>query len=284
MLRELARAKVNLDLLVTGRRADGYHELDSLVAFADIGDELTIEPAPDSDPGADRRRSRPGSARSRTISCSGQRTSSPRSAGIRPSARLRLDKRLPVAAGLGGGSADAAAALRGLRRLWQLRLDDGALAGIAQRLGADVPVCLPSHPARMRGIGEQVEPMSGLAVLQLLLVNPGFPLATAAVFRELPPTSIGPRSAELPAVPDLPWLLGSRNVLELPARALLQVIGEVLTTLAGIPGCRLARMSGSGATCFGLFDEPSQAKSAAAAIAQAHPEWWVVACATGDVS
>lgn len=283
MLSELARAKVNLDLLITGRRSDGYHELDSLVAFADIGDELTIEPARDltlelSGPFAHRL----GAVEDNLVLRAAHELA--QVAGIRPSARLRLDKRLPVAAGLGGGSADAAAALRGLRRLWQLRLDDGALAGIAQRLGADVPVCLLSHPARMRGIGEQVEPMSGLAVLQLLLVNPGFPLATAAVFRELPPTSIGPRSAELPAVPDLPWLLGSRNVLELPARALLQVIGEVLTTFAGIPGCRLARMSGSGATCFGLFDEPSQAKSAEGAISQAHPEWWVMACATGDVS
>ena len=138
----------------------------------------------------------------------------------------------------------------------------------------------------MRGIGEQVEAGARLGpVLQLLLVNPGFPLATAAVFRELPLDQHRSAFCRTPGGAGPPLAARSRNVLELPARALLQVIGEVLTALAaGIPGCRLARMSGSGATCFGLFDEPSQAKSAEGAISQAHPEWWVMACATGDVS
>jgi 4-diphosphocytidyl-2-C-methyl-D-erythritol kinase len=284
LIRELARAKVNLDLLVTGRRADGYHELDSLVAFADIGDELILEPSPELTleligPFA----AGLGTGEDNLVLRAAQELAA--AAGVRrPSARLRLDKRLPVAAGLGGGSADAAAALRGLRRLWGLPLDDGALAEIGLGLGADVPVCLPSRPARMRGVGERIEPAPGLAVLHLLLVNPQRPLATAAVFRELPATGMGPRSAEPPAGPDLEWLARSRNDLELPARSLLPVIGEVLTALADVPGCRLARMSGSGATCFGLFGQPAEAKAAAASIARAHPGWWVAACTTGHAA
>ena len=280
MLRELARAKVNLDLLVTGRRPDGYHELDSLVAFADFGDELTIESSTD----LTLELTGPFAAGL----CAGEDNLVLRAArklaavtGIHPIARLRLDKQLPVAAGLGGGSADAAAALRGLRRHWRLPLDDAALAEIGLGLGADVPVCLLSRPVRMRGIGELIEPMLGLPELNLLLVNPGCPLATAAVFRELSLSAIGPRSVEFPSAPGLDWLARSRNVLEFPARGLLQDIGVVLTALAGIPGCRLARMSGSGATCFGLFDKPAQAKWAAATIARDHPNWWVVACVVG---
>ena len=275
MLRELARAKVNLDLLITSRRPDGYHELDSLVAFADIGDELTIEPASDltlelsgpfaADLGADE---------DNLVLRAARRLAA--AVGIAPRARLRLDKHLPVASGLGGGSADAAAALRGLRRLWELELSDQALVEIGQRIGSDVPVCLLSRPARMRGIGELIEPI-GMAALPVLLVNPNRPLSTAAVFLELSRAAIGPRPTDFPTAPDMAWLVRSRNDLEIPARALLPVIGEVLQALANTQGCRLARMSGSGATCFGLFDASTQALAAAVNMARDHPDWWAAA-------
>ncbi|MFL5337036.1 MAG: 4-(cytidine 5'-diphospho)-2-C-methyl-D-erythritol kinase [Geminicoccaceae bacterium] len=281
MIRELARAKVNLDLLVTGRRADGYHELDSLVAFADIGDELILEPSPE----LTLELTGPFTAGLATgpdnlVLCAAHRLAA--AAGIRPGARLRLDKRLPVAAGLGGGSADAAAALRGLRRLWDLPLDDRRLAALGLELGADVPVCLAGHTARMRGIGERVEPVPGLAPLHLLLVNPGLPLTTAAVFRELAGAAIGPRREPWPARPDAAWLARSRNDLEAPARALAPLVGEVLAQLAAAPDCGLARMSGSGTTCFGLFVGQEAQRAAAEAIARARPLWWVAACRAGD--
>ena len=280
MLHELARAKVNLDLLVTGRRPDGYHELDSLVAFADFGDTLTIEPASElsldvTGPlAADLSR-----GEDNLVLRAARRLAT--AAGIVPRARLRLDKRLPMASGLGGGSADAAAALRGLRRLWELKLDDRALAAIALELGADVPVCLAGGTAHMRGIGELIEPVPDLEPLPLVLVNPGLPLATAAVFRALPKAAIGPRREPVPAHPDAAWLARSRNDLETPARTLVPAIGQVLTALAAAPGCRLARMSGSGTTCFGLFPGHDAARTAAA-IASAHPSWWVRPGTVGD--
>ena len=155
-----------------------------------------------------------------------------------------------------------------------------ALAGIGLGLGADVPVCLLSRPARMRGIGELIEPI-GMTALPVLLVNPNRPLSTAAVFLELSRAAIGPRPTDFPAAPDVAWLARSRNDLEIPARALLPVIGEVLPALADTCGCRLARMSGSGATCFGLFDAPTQALAAAAKVARDHPDWWVAAGTLG---
>ena len=169
-------------------------------------------------------------------------------------ARIRLDKRLPIAAGIGGGSADAAAVLRGLRRLWGLTIEDTALAALGLELGADVPVCLAGRPARMRGIGERLDDRMSLPVLHLVLANPRQPLATAAVFRALPAELRGPRTAALPPALDLGFLRRSRNDLEAPARRLLPVIDEVLAELAAAPGCRLARMSGSGPTCFGVFE------------------------------
>jgi 4-diphosphocytidyl-2-C-methyl-D-erythritol kinase len=279
-VREHARAKLNLDLLVTGRRADGYHELDSLVAFADVGDELTIRPGDGlslelAGPFGPELAGNPSNlvlAAARALAAA---------AGIEPRARLRLVKRLPVASGIGGGSADAAAALRGLRRHWALPLGDGELRGIGLQLGADIPVCLVSRTARMRGVGDRCEPAE-LPAMHVVLLNPLRPLATADVFKALPYESIGPRAEPVPAVPDLHWLARSRNDLVGPARALLPVIGELLAALAEAQGCRLARMSGSGPTCFGLFDGATAAKAAAAAIGNAHPGWWVAACRAGD--
>jgi 4-diphosphocytidyl-2-C-methyl-D-erythritol kinase len=263
---------------VTGRRADGYHLLDSLVAFAAVGDRLEAEPA-----------------RGLSLSVDGpfaiglgtgaENLVIRAAALLQPpghGAALRLTKRLPVAAGIGGGSADAAAALRLLARLWSVPLasDDAALA-----LGADVPVCLAGRPARMSGIGEHLVPV-GLPLFWMVLVNPGVAVPTGAVFAALGRRD-NPPLPDLPPFPDAPslfaWLAGTRNDLEPPARAVAGPIAEVLAALAAQPGCALARMSGSGATCFGLFATEAPARAAADALARAEPGWWVVAsaCATG---
>ena len=280
-LKEQAPAKVNLDLRITGRRPDGYHELDSVVAFTAWADRLTFTP--------DRRLtlepSGPFAAAladhtDNLVLRAARRLAE--HAGCPPHVRIKLDKRIPVAAGLGGGSADAAATLRGLSRLWQLRLADADLLPLALELGADVPVCLRSGPARMRGIGERIEPLE-LPVLDLVLANPNHAVATAQVFAGLGP--IAPAAGPDAAVPtDRPalvgWLRVRGNDLEAPARRLAPVIGEVLGALSAQPGCGLARMSGSGATCFGVFDDPEAAARAATAMRGARPSWWVISTAT----
>ena len=274
---ETARAKLNLDLILTGRRPDGYHELDSIVAFADLGDRLAFEPADGlwiecrgplaaEVPGGDGNIVRRAALRLAEA------------VGRDPGVLIRLEKRLPVAAGIGGGSADAAATLRGLARLWHLRADAPELIRVAEGLGSDVPVCLGSRPARMRGIGELIEPLPGLPPLHLVLVNPGRPLSTAAVFARVGPELFGERHEPVPSPPDLAWLRRSRNDLEPPARALLPVIGRLLAALEARPGCLLARMSGSGPTCFGVFEGAAAAEEAASALAGAHPGWWSTPC------
>jgi 4-diphosphocytidyl-2-C-methyl-D-erythritol kinase len=278
-VRERAPAKVNLDLLVTRRRIDGYHELDSVVVFADLSDELTLAPAgmlvlETLGPFADEL---PPEAENIAVRAARLLAH----AADRPAhARIRLDKRLPIAAGIGGGSADAAAVLRGLRRLWAVPIDDAGLTSLGLEVGADVPVCLAGRPTRMRGIGERLDRGVTLPGLDLVLANPRRPLATAAVFRALPPELPRPRAEAPPPVPDLGWLRRSRNDLEAPARRLLPVIGDVLARLEGERECLLARMSGSGPTCFGVFATATAAASAAQRIAVAHPGWWVVACRT----
>jgi 4-diphosphocytidyl-2-C-methyl-D-erythritol kinase len=279
---ERAHAKVNLDLLITGRRADGYHQLDSLVVFVELADRLTFQ-----------------HRRELTLELGGPFAAGLESEGDNlvlraaralaahlgrgPGARIVLDKQLPLAAGLGGGSADAAATLRGLGRLWQGTLAPGELAAMALRLGADVPVCLASRPVRMRGIGEILEPVPGLPRLDLLLVNPGVPVATAAVFAGLGgrvPEAVPDQDRPLDRADLAGWLARRPNHLEAPARRLAPAIDEVLAALGAQPGCRLARLSGSGATCFGLFADPAGAAAAAAAIAAARPGWWVRATRT----
>ncbi|MEK0084714.1 4-(cytidine 5'-diphospho)-2-C-methyl-D-erythritol kinase [Benzoatithermus flavus] len=284
VLRERAPAKLNLDLLVTGRRPDGYHELDSLVVFADPADELRFAPAPllqleVAGPFAAELPTGEANIVLRAARLLAERT------GVEGNARIGLVKRLPVAAGIGGGSADAAATLRGLRRLWNLSLDDRTLAALGLALGADVPVCLAGTPSRMRGIGERLEPLPNLPALDLVLVNPRRPLATAAVFGALRlerPSERDEPSA-LPRTPEalVERLAGTRNDLEAPARTLLPAIGEVLAALVSDPACRLARMSGSGPTCFGIFPDAAAARTAAARLAAARPDWWVVACRSG---
>lgn len=274
-LREAAPAKLNLDLRVVGRRPDGYHLLDSLVVFADLGDELTFAEAPDlrlelTGPMAGELPAGGANLVRRAAEALAA------AAGVAPPrAAIRLDKRLPVAAGLGGGSADAAATLRGLGRQWGVEIGPDRLAALALGLGADVPVCLGLRPARVRGVGERLDPVRGLRPLDLVLANPRRPLATAAVFRALRLDGRGPNGSTARGS----WL-ASRNDLEAPARALLPLIGEVLAALAAVPGCALARMSGSGPTCFGLFPDAAAARAAALGLRARHPGWWIAACRT----
>jgi len=280
LLTEFAPAKINVWLHVTGRRPNGYHELDSLVAFASVGDSLSA---------------RPSSTFSLTLSgpfaadlvatednlVLRAARSLAQAEGVGAGAAFTLTKNLPVASGIGGGSADAAAALRLCRTLWSLRTSARSLGDLALELGADVPVCLGSQTVRMTGIGEQLAPVQPApAALPAILVNPGVPVSTADVFRALDGTYSPP--AEIPTPANLISLAAAnRNDLEGPACRLAPVIEAVLAALSGSSGCRLARMSGSGATCFGLFEKDAEARHAAAAIAKAHPEWWVAPCRIG---
>jgi 4-diphosphocytidyl-2-C-methyl-D-erythritol kinase len=279
LIEESAPAKINLDLCITGRRPDGYHELDSLVVFGAAADHLILEPA-------DRLDVELGGPFSRALAAVPDNLVVRAARGLAEHAgraahvRIKLEKNLPIAAGLGGGSGDAAATLRGLNRFWRLGLGIADLAPLARDLGADVPVCLARRAARMRGIGERLEWVSGLPPLCLLLVNPGRPLATAAVFAAIgsmpaPVPEQGPPPHEHGAL--VSWLRARANHLEAPARRLEPLVDAVLTALAAQAGCELARMSGSGATCFGLFTDPAALEAAAGQIRRVQPDWWVAA-------
>lgn len=277
-----APAKVNLSLRVLGRRPDGYHLLDSLIVFAGCGDSLEAWPAEGLSlevvgPFAAALAGEPAGADNLVLRAARLLAGE---LGEPRGARLRLTKRLPVAAGLGGGSADAAATLRALLRLWGLSLDPAALRALGAKLGADVPVCLYGRPAYVGGIGETIKPAPALPPAWLLLVNPGVPLSTPKVFQAREGAfSAAARWDEAPAdLPALAALLAAGgNDLEAPARRLCPAVGEVLAALAEIDGCRLARMSGSGATCFGLFGDAQAARAGARVLSAAHPGWWVEA-------
>lgn len=282
MIALAAPAKINLTLQVLGRRADGYHLLDSLVAFASLHDVLRVEAADaltlsvEGPTAADLAASLQGD---NLVLRAARRLAE--AAGIAaPTAALALHKTLPVAGGIGGGSADAAAALLALAQLWRLDLDAAALAALALPLGADLPVCLASRPMRMSGIGERLEATPALPPLGLLLVNPRVALPTAAVFRALndafgPATALTYRPGDAHSL--LAALRAGRNDLEAPARRLAPVIGEVLAALTALPGARLARMSGSGATCFALFDDEAAAVAAGGVLQAGARGWWSAA-------
>ncbi len=267
-----AAAKINLVLHVTGQRADGFHLLDSLVCFADIADGVSVAFAPR--PPGGLRITGPMAAQVPT----GDDNLVARAARlIAPgdTVQITLDKQLPVAAGIGGGSADAAACLLALKTLCQRPLPD-PLALVA--LGADVPVCLNGHTLRMRGIGDRIDRVPALPEFEAVLVNPGVALSTRQVFahlsvKENPPPGPMPTSTK----PDewVQFLIRQRNDLEAPAIALAPVIAMVLSAIRASPGCQLARMSGSGATCFGLFKDREAALIAAGDLARNHPHWWV---------
>lgn len=271
---EAAPAKINLYLHVVGRRDDGYHLLDSVVAFAAIGDTLSAEKAETlslhvTGPFAAGLTGEPDNlvlraARALALEC-----------GVPAGAHLVLDKHLPVASGIGGGSADAAATLRLLCRLWDLTPQPAALARLATVLGADVPACLAGRTVRMSGIGEHLEPAPALPPCGIVLVNPGDVLSTADVFRARRGAWSEP--GILPSAWDSAASMATdlsrlRNDLAPAAAALRPVIGGVLAQLAATPGCLLARMSGSGATCFGLYANSRAAEHALGQLQR--PGWW----------
>jgi len=271
-----APAKVNLFLHVTGRRADGYHLLDSLVVFAGVGDSLRLAAADDLSLTLDGPTAGALTVEADNIVLKAARLLA-RHAGIAPRAAIHLTKRLPVAAGIGGGSTDGAAALRGLRVLWGLSVPDADLAALGLQLGADLPVCLRGRPTRMEGIGEILSPASTLPPAWLVLVNPGVALSTPSVFKARaagfsPPAPLTAAPATASALAAA--LLQRGNDLTAPAIALAPVIGDVLQAIDATPACLLSRMSGSGATCFGLFEDETAARAAAAQLAAAHPSWW----------
>jgi len=275
MLVEAAPAKVNLYLRVLGRRADGYHLLDSLVVFAAMGDTLQAAPAEAlsleiAGPFA---AALAGGAENLVLRAGRALAAA---AGVAPRGRLLLTKRLPVASGIGGGSTDAAAALRLLSRLWRLDLPAARRAALAASLGADVPVCLAGRPTRMGGVGEVLASPPALPRCGLVLANPGAAVSTAAVFRaragrpfaaaaELPPgwTDAAAMARDLAAI---------GNDLQAPALEVCPAIAGMLAALRRLPGCLLAQMSGSGATCFALFADPMAAERSAASLDV--PGWW----------
>jgi 4-diphosphocytidyl-2-C-methyl-D-erythritol kinase len=283
---EHAPAKVNLTLRVLGRRADGYHELESLVAFAGIGDRVTLDPGGTA--GLELRGPYGPAlgAPADNLVLRAARALAERVGGLKVG-RFVLDKRLPVASGLGGGSADAAAALRLLARTNGLAVNDARLVAAARATGADVPVCLESRPRVMRGIGEVLGEPLDLPALPAVLVNPGVAVATKDVFARLG-LAVGEtrRERDTASVPTgrealLAFLAERSNDLEAAAVSLAPIIADVLTAVRAFPGCRLARMSGSGATCFALFDTAAAADAAATGLARAHPGWWAGATALG---
>jgi 4-diphosphocytidyl-2-C-methyl-D-erythritol kinase len=286
VLEEDARAKVNLTLRVIGRRADGYHDLESVVAFADCADDLTLDVGGELSLVATGPRAAECGDTSDNLVIKAARLLGERVEGL-TFGTFALDKQLPVAAGIGGGSADAAAALRLLVRANKLELDDPRVLEVARLTGADVPVCVQSRACVMTGVGDGLTPLS-LPRLPCVMVNPRVPVATKDVFREL-----GLKNGELRVgVTDVlkratwpdegatvdAWidaLNAGVNDLEAPALKVEPVIDVVLSALRDAEGVRLARMSGSGATCFAIFGNDADAQRAARAIQLAHPLWWV---------
>lgn len=283
-LAEMARAKVNLSLHVLGRRADGYHELESLVVFADVGDDLLLGPGDRFSLVVEGETAGAAGPAEENLVVRAARALTERAPGLRVGS-FRLTKRLPVAAGLGGGSADAAAALRLLATLNGLTLDDERVLAAARAVGADCTVCLHSRPALMRGIGHEVEALDGWPPLDAVLVNPRAAVPTGRVFEALalPQGAIDQRRAH-PLIPrgadPIATLALARNDLRDPARQIAPVIADVEAALAA-QGALLVRMSGSGATVVGLFADRQAAERAATAIAAAHSGWWVRATVLG---
>ncbi|OQM74776.1 4-(cytidine 5'-diphospho)-2-C-methyl-D-erythritol kinase [Manganibacter manganicus] len=282
LLVEAAPAKINLALHVTGRRADGYHLLESLVAFAELGDRIEVRPTNEDHFFIGGRFGGELAADNHNLVLRA-RDALRQAVALTPLSpvSIHLEKMLPVASGIGGGSSDAAAALRLLNRLWGSPLTVEQLAALARQLGADVPMCLAARPLIARGIGEMVEPVA-LPALAMVLVNPGVAVSTPQVFgrlesRENPPLPPLPRHADFAGL--VGWLIATRNDLEAPARQMAPVIGDALDALAS-SGAAFSRMSGSGATCFGLFATPSAAQAAATTIRHARPNWFVEATAT----
>jgi 4-diphosphocytidyl-2-C-methyl-D-erythritol kinase len=283
-----ARAKLNLTLRITGRRDDGYHLLDSLVAFAEIGDRVTARLAERgsirvSGPFASALAGESDNLVTRAAAALAAAASVP--ADLAQRTALDLEKNLPVASGIGGGSADAAAALQALMALWQVDHTGAARERLALSLGADVPVCLAGLPARMSGIGERLAPLPPLPASFLVLVNPLVACPTGPVFKARQGAFSAPLAAFEPpqSAADLAAVVrAGGNDLEAPAIAICPPIGSILSRLRREPGCLAAAMSGSGGTCFGLFARAEEAEASTARIAAEHSRWWVAATRLAD--
>jgi 4-diphosphocytidyl-2-C-methyl-D-erythritol kinase len=272
LVTEQAFAKINLALHVTGRRMDGYHELDSVVAFASVCDVLTLQQASEtslslSGPFA---QDLEGVSNNSVLAAWRELAKHKK---LKP-VKLHLEKNLPIASGIGGGSADAAAALRGLVKLFNLKIPMHDLTAIALKLGADVPVCLASKTCRMQGIGETLSPIATQLPKAIVLINPLRPSPTAKVFETL---GLQPGQSDGSAIEDITNINSWRNDLEQPAIQLLPEIAQAIAVLKSQARITTARMSGSGATCFGLCENLEAADAAATAIRNVHPKWWVVA-------
>lgn len=282
LLIERAPAKINLTLHITGRRDDGWHELESLVVFTRSGDTLSLTEGDQARLTVDGPTAAAAGDLDDNLVLRAARALAKQVPNLK-TGTFHLTKRLPVAAGIGGGSSDAAAALRLLARLNGLTPDDPRLFEAGRQTGADIPVCVAARARMMRGFGEILGPLLRLPPLPALVVNPGVPLETKLVFQRmgLAPGWHDPARAH-PAVPNEPTradllavLKRGRNDMEDAACVLAPVITDVLNVLAAAPGCQLARMSGSGATCFALFTDCRAAARAKKAIASSHPGWWI---------
>ena len=270
MSRTFAPAKINLTLHVTGQRDDGYHLLDSLVVFADVGDRVRVMPA-------DETTLEITGPMAEGVPTDASNLAARAAALFEQPVAISIEKHLPMAAGIGGGSSDAAATLYAMADL----TGTNTIPAGAVELGADVRVCLMRQAARMRGIGEEVQPVEGMPELFAVLANPGVAVSTPEVFAALTDKAGAPMPKRIPrwrgAWSAVDWISKQRNDLQAPAIALFPVIGEVLDALRALPGARFARMSGSGATCFALFEERAEADMAAEQLAEAQPGWWVTA-------
>lgn len=273
MISERAAAKINLFLHVGTKREDGFHPLQSLAVFTDLGDALAIEPASELALQIDGPFAKGLDGEGDNLVLRAARAIGG------PGARLTLTKNLPVASGIGGGSADAAAALRGLNALWSSGKDDAALCEIAAALGSDIPVCVLSTPSFMEGRGEILRAPQSMPRLPMLLVNPGVAVPTRDVFAALKDRNGAgmtlPHGRFRDTADLLRFLETTRNDLEAPALQIQPVIGEVLAAMAALPGALLTRMSGSGATCFGIFADDDCCARAAQILKAAAPGWWV---------
>jgi 4-diphosphocytidyl-2-C-methyl-D-erythritol kinase len=289
----LAPAKINLTLRISGRRADGYHELESLVAFAPFGDRLTFSPDEALDLNVSGPMAHGAGPVADNLVLRAARALAARIDGLRLG-RFTLHKELPSGAGLGGGSADAAAALRLIAGANGIGLDDPRVHDAARATGADIPVCLDPRPRVMRGIGEILSAPTELPALGIVIIHPGFALPTGPVFKAL---GLAPGEAHAGSSPRqtggddrwrgadreslLEWLAAECNDLEAPAIATAPAVAGVLAVIAALAGCRIARMSGSGSACFGLFGDGEAAATAAEQVTAAQPSWWVRAGTLG---
>ena len=272
-----AAAKINLYLQITGVRHDGYHKLDSLVGFTNFGDRISVKKGRDitlNIEGPYRDSLYPINDQNLVL-CAAKVLAS--EIGFHGGASITLDKRLPVSSGLGGGSADAAATLHALNELWGGGISDEALAKIGLRLGADVPACLLSETLLMSGVGETVHPVETSLDFGVLLINPGIPISTPYVFKQRDGSFSISVNEEVPLNREdfCSFLRTKKNDLQDTVIELEPQIAIVLDAISAQVGCRLSRMSGSGATCFGIFNSEAAAISAAYTVSSEHTDWWV---------